>query len=114
MAIKITEETHDRVTLSAADDTAILKGEIDVAKPGNILNPFFDKIKDQMDEQVRLDFTNLDFLNSSGIKCIVSFVMGKKPGSKVVFVVDSNKTWQETSLEVIQSLDEDNISIEKG
>ncbi len=112
MPVNIPEETHKNAVLFASGDTAVISGEIDDADPGLFLTPFFDKIKNQMDDVIRLDFTRLDFLNSSGIKCIVSFVMDKNPGTRVVFVTAPDKTWQKTSLEVIQSLDEDNISIE--
>lgn len=113
MAIDIPEEIHGSATISATNDTAVLKGEIDDAEPGIFLTPFFNKIKTQMGNRVKLDFSLLEFLNSSGIKCIVSFVMGKHPGTQVIFVTDPGKTWQKTSLEVIQSLDEDNIFIEE-
>ena len=113
MPIHIPEKIINKTTLSGKGDTIYLKGEIDDVDPGVILTPFFDLAKDQMDDIIRIDFTGLEFLNSSGIKCIVSFVMDKKPGSKITFITDQGKTWQKTSLEVIQSLDEDNISIEE-
>lgn len=113
MPIHIPEQTVNKSTLYGKGDTIFLKGEIDDAEPGIFLTPFFDLAKDQMDQTIRIDFRGLEFLNSSGIKCIVSFVMDKKPGSKIIFITDSGKTWQKTSLEVIQSLDEENIFIEE-
>ncbi len=64
-----------------------------------------------MEDKVTLDFSELEFINSSGIKCIVSFILEKDESSKVIFLIDSSKSWQEKTLEVIQSLDEDNIEI---
>lgn len=113
MPIHIPEKIISKSSLSGKGNTIYMKGEIDDVDPGVFLTPFFDLAKDQMDDIIRIDFTGLEFLNSSGIKCIVSFVMDKKPGSKIIFVTDPGKTWQKTSLEVIQSLDEDNISIEE-
>jgi hypothetical protein len=113
MPIHIPERIINKSTLSGKGETIYLKGEIDDVDPGVFLTPFFDLAKDQMDSVIRIDFTGLEFLNSSGIKCIVSFVMDKKPGANIIFVTDRDKTWQKTSLEVIQSLDEDNISIEE-
>ncbi len=113
MPIQIPEQVINKSIISGKDDTIYLKGEIDDVDPGKFLTQFFETAKDQMDEIIRIDFKELEFLNSSGIKCIVTFVMDKNPGSKIVFITDSSKTWQRTSLEVIQSLDEDNISIEE-
>ncbi|MCD4676821.1 MAG: hypothetical protein K8S18_12625 [Desulfobacula sp.] len=113
MPIHIPEQIHNKSSISGSGDTLFLKGEIDDVDPGVFLTQFFELAKEQMDQRIKINFTDLEFLNSSGIKCIVSFVMDKKPGSKIVFITDNSKTWQRTSLEVIQSLDEDNISIEE-
>ena len=112
MPIDIPEQINDRAIISGTGDTLFLKGEIDHVDPGVFLRQFFETAKAQMDQSIRIDVSNLEFLNSSGIKCIVAFVMDKKPGSKIIFITDNGKTWQQTSLEVIQSLDEDNISID--
>ena len=113
MAIDIPEEKHNNAAISGIGDTLYLKGEIDDLDPGSFLTGFFEAAKQQMDTVVKIDFTGLEFLNSSGIKCIVTFVMDKKPDSKIIFITDNSKTWQKTSLEVIQSLDEDHILIEE-
>lgn len=112
MSINIPEQIHDKAIISGDGDTIFLRGEIDDFDPGHFLTDFFETAKRQMDKVIKIDFTQLEFLNSSGIKCIVTFVMDKNPDSKIVFITDSSKTWQRTSLEVIQSLDEDNISID--
>jgi len=111
--MNIEERISGSAKLSASGDTAIFTGEIDMRSPSDFLSPFFDEIAVQMGELVRLDFTPLEYLNSSGIKCIVSFVLSKAEGSRIIFVVDNNKSWQKTSFEVIQSLDEGNIIIEE-
>ncbi|MFH2091925.1 MAG: hypothetical protein ABIJ31_06145 [Pseudomonadota bacterium] len=113
MSIQIPEQIHGKAILSGSNDTIFLKGEIDDLDPGLFLTDFFEQAKEQMDQIIKINFTELEFLNSSGIKCIVSFVMDKNPDSKIVFITDRSKTWQKTSLEVIQSLDEDNIAIEE-
>lgn len=112
MAVHIPEQTFDKVKLAANDNIATFVGEIDASDPGIFLTPFFRSIIEQMGQTIAFDFTQLDFLNSSGIKCIVSFVMEKDPDAHVTFYIDSHKTWQRKSLEVIQSLDEDSITIE--
>jgi len=111
--MNIHENVIGTASISAMGDTAVFKGEIDMQNPGDYLVPFFDEIIKQMDGPIRLDFTCLDYLNSSGIKCIVSFVLSKQENHQVIFMVDREKSWQKTSFEVIQSLDEDNILIEE-
>ncbi len=112
MTIQIPEQIHGNATISGSGDTLFLQGEIDDLEPGLFLTGFFEQAKADMDQIIKIDFTQLEFLNSSGIKCIVTFVMDKNPDAKIVFITDISKTWQKTSLEVIQSLDEDNIMIE--
>lgn len=113
MSLNIAKETHDHATLEAQGDTVVFSGELDSPNPGQFLTPFLSQVADQMGDKVRLDFSKLDFLNSSGIKCLVSFVLEKPPEAKVIFITDSAKTWQKTSFEVIQSLDEDSVLIEE-
>jgi len=112
--MNIQEKIAGTAKISASGDTALFEGEIDMQNPSDFLNPFFEDIASQMTKTVRLDFTLLEYLNSSGIKCIVSFVLSRPDNSQVIFVVDNNKSWQKTSFEVIQSLDEENISIQEA
>ncbi len=111
--MNIKESIVGTARISAKDNTATLSGEIDMQTPGDYLNPFFKEVIQQMDGDVRLDFTCLEYLNSSGIKCIVSFVLSKPDDHRITFIVDKKKSWQKTSFEVIQSLDEDNIFIQE-
>ena len=64
------------------------------------------------EEQIIIDIKNLEFLNSAGIKCLLDFLKAKPPNSKVLIKTDMKKTWQRKSMVVIQSIDEDNISLE--
>ena len=93
MPIDIPEQKYNKSCISGQGNTLFLKGEIDDVDPAGFLTPFFTTAKQQMDQVVQLDFRDLEFLNSSGIKCIVSFVMDKKPGASIVFITDSSKTW---------------------
>jgi len=111
--MNIKEKIDGSAKLSASGDIAKFEGEIDMQNPSIFLSPFFDEITEQMQEIVTLDFTALEYLNSSGIKCIVSFVLSKPDNSQVTFLVDNDKSWQKTSFEVIQSLDEENIIIQE-
>lgn len=111
MAIEIAEQNSNRFSYSASGDTVYFKGELDDQNPGDVLDPFFDAVISQMGDSITIDISGLDFLNSSGIKCLIGFLSKRKPGSKVDIKTDSSKTWQATSIKVMQRLDKDNISI---
>ena len=109
--MNIDEIKKDNTVIFAKDDKVVLKGEIDQAKPGEFLNPFFENVISQMNDSVILDVQELEFMNSSGLKAIITFVMNRKKDSKLIIKVDMDKTWQKTSLKVVASLDS-NIIIE--
>ena len=111
MPLSIAKEQNINAITYASDATVFFMGEIDSSDPSIYLIPFFDKVLEQMDSVVTLDVTALEFINSSGIKCFVSFILEKEPNSKVIFLIDDTKSWQEKTLEVIQSLDEEHIEL---
>lgn len=88
-------------------------GDIDMQDPGVILDPLFDKIHQgclsKGITQVKLDFTQLTFLNSSGIKSIAKWIMklvDLPEGKKYTIAIVHNKdiTWQVTSLPTLTFL----------
>ena len=113
MALNIPEEIHGRVKISAIDDTVFLSGEIDQLNPASFLKPFFKKIEDQMDDHIILDIRNLIYLNSSGIRCIITFLIARQPETTVVFLRNKDVLWQHNSLEIIKEIDSPKISIQE-
>ena len=111
MDMFIEEQTHGNAIISAEGITIYLKGEIDSVEPGEYLTPFFTSVIEQMNDAVVCDLTELEFINSSGIKCIVSFILERDFESKVTFKLDVSKSWQLKTMEVIQSLDEEKIEL---
>lgn len=97
------------------DGRLILKfiGTIDHTNPGEFLDPLLDKVHTQAVArsipQVEADITELEFLNSNGIKSVIKWVMrhmelteGARYGLKVTY---SRKiTWQQTCLKAINHL----------
>lgn len=112
MVFNIPRQTHNRATISATDNIIMLEGDIDHNDPEVFIKPFLEKVLSQMDETIILDIKNLEFLNSAGIKCLLDFLKAKPPDSKVIIKTDNKKTWQRKSMTVMQSLDEENISLE--
>jgi anti-anti-sigma factor len=112
MKFNIPKQTFDRATISVTGNTIVLEGDIDHNNPEIFLRPFFKKAANQLRESLVLDITNLEFLNSSGIKCMLDFLKSRAPDSKVIIKTDKRKTWQRNSMSVVKSLDEKNISLD--
>ena len=113
MVFNIPKQTHNRATISATGNTIILEGEIDHNDPEDFIKPFFDEVLSQIHELLIIDIKNLEFINSSGIKCLLDFLKAKPRNTRIIIKTDSRKTWQLKSMEVIQSLDKENISLEE-
>ncbi len=88
-------------------------GDIDMQDPGVILDPLFEKVHQgclsKGIRQVKLDFTQLTFLNSSGIKSIAKWIMKlvDLPEDKkytITIVHNRDITWQVTSLPTLTFL----------
>ena len=109
MDLQISKQTYGNAAVSANGNTVYLQGEIDARDTEKFLTPFFKKINEAVDGDLHIDLKSLDFINSAGIKCLISFILNRKKGIKVTFLVDQNKTWQQDALEIIKSLDENNI-----
>ncbi|MBN1697989.1 MAG: hypothetical protein JW881_10785 [Spirochaetales bacterium] len=112
MGFRIPKKTYDRATISARDNTIVLEGDIDHDNPDSFLKPFFKEVSSRFHDLLILDITNLEFLNSSGIKCMLDFLKTRAPESKVIIKTDRSKTWQRNSMSVVQSLDEHNIALD--
>lgn len=84
-----------------------IEGVIDHQDPGVILDPFFDSVHKSCLANnignVKVFLQNLNFLNSSGIKCLAKWVLGLsqvQPDKRYKIVIHQNPTitWQKTSL----------------
>jgi hypothetical protein len=107
------DEKFGKYTISYVKNTVSLNGEIDDKFPQKILDPFFDKVLERMEKQVTIDIRGLNFINSSGIKSLVNFLLKKRPNSKITILSSLQERWQTTSLSLLQSLDKTNIMIKK-
>jgi len=108
---------EERITIDVIDteDGIEIKfaGDIDMEDPSLILDPFFDKVHNGVLahnlKEVKANFSELNFLNSSGIKSVAKWIM------KLVDLADDKKyliriihnkdiTWQVTSLPTLTFL----------
>jgi hypothetical protein len=93
--------------------TVYFHGKINMQNPGAIFGPFFDemhqKIVDNGIKNVTADFTDLQFLNSSGLKSIIRWIMNDAnlPDDKqyhIKILYNKEIGWQETSLTTFKDL----------
>lgn len=110
-AFDIKDIVQEKMSIKVTDDPEGLQitveGIIDLQDPGVILDPFFESVhKTCLDKKlgsVKVNLQNLNFLNSSGIKCLAKWVLGLShvPADKrykVVIQQNPGITWQKTSL----------------
>lgn len=111
-----------RVFIEETDNgpTLFIEGIIETRDPGEILRPFFiDLHKAIIIEGLRefhFDVKKLQFMNSSGIKSIVEWVMyvddlPLDKQYKIIFHYDHSIMWQESSIKTISMLNPERIMI---
>lgn len=118
----ISEEKFSVVLNDTSDGVSVVfTGDIDMADPSIILNPFFQQVHDGSlangFTQVVGDFTKLSFLNSSGIKAIAKWIMllAAVPSDKqykIKINYDKGVAWQATSLPTLKFLVPDVVLID--
>ena len=93
--------------------TVYFHGKINMQNPGAIFGPYFDelhhKIIDANIDKVVADFTDLQFLNSSGLKSIIRWIMSdaslpKENQYSIKILYNKEIGWQETSLTTFKDL----------
>lgn len=86
--------------------TIIWLGRSDLAEPVKSLAPFFQLILGQIpNRQLLMDFTKLEFMNSSTVPAIISFAKllnEKGISSKIIY--DNNQQWQRNSFRALQTV----------
>ena len=108
---------NDKVQIAVDDGESLMtirfKGKIDDADPGVFMDPTLEEIHQQIVahglNEVNADFTELSFLNSSGIKSLIKWIMrqtelGEDQKYKINFLYSSRITWQQTSLKALTYL----------
>jgi hypothetical protein len=104
-----------QITVDEREGATVIRfaGNIDDANPGAFLDPTLEEIHQQVLahrlKEVDADFTELSFLNSSGIKSLIKWIMRQTelPDDqkyKIRFVYSSRITWQQTSLKALTYL----------
>jgi len=109
------EISHDTFKIIIFDNHVKISGIIEVREPGDILYQFFSDLHNEILEKeikrIYLDIALLEFMNSSGIKEIVEWVLklddlDEKNSYKITFLYNPNILWQESSINTIIYLNE--------
>ena len=109
----ITERARVEVINTPKSIKVLFNGEIDSKNPDSVFLPFFMNIHNQVIknkfELVELDFGNLSFMNSGGIKTLIKWLTKaiiSNSGKKYKFVILANSkiAWQESSLKMLAKL----------
>jgi hypothetical protein len=118
MQISTVQAAGGRVRLRVDGDTIYMAGEIDQLSPRDFMAGFFEIVHNMaLGESlplVRVDVTELLFLNSSGIKEFLSWILRRNriPAEKkykINFLFDPTVSWQPVTLPRLRDLDPDGI-----
>ena len=115
---------HERLSIDVSDQPkgvhVKIVGNIDMQDPSRLLDPFFAKLHESAVQnsvaEIEVDFRQLDFLNSSGIKALAKWIMllgMSKPERRYRVKMLHNKAvaWQSTSLPTLTLLIPGTVSL---
>ncbi|MBN2444737.1 MAG: hypothetical protein JXJ04_25500 [Spirochaetales bacterium] len=105
--LNVKSVSESGIEMKTEGNTIIFSGSINHPRPQVFMEPFMDAVHDNIVEkkikEVNFDITDLRFLNSSGIREIVDWVlkMSKLPDSEkymINFICSKQHKWQESSI----------------
>lgn len=116
------EVEKTKLVIQDIEDSILLvvSGEIDMRDPSIFILPYLLNIHEAVIaggiKTISVDFSNLSYVNSSGIKTIISWLMKSKDvpngkGYKVKIIQNSDIAWQESTFPVIMKLFPDLVTI---
>ena len=120
MQISTVQAAGGRISLRVDGDTVFIAGEIDQLSPRDFLAGFFEIVHSMaLGEclgEVKVNVTELSFLNSSGIKEFLSWILRRNriptdKKYKINFLFDPTVPWQPITLPRLRDLDVDGIQM---
>jgi hypothetical protein len=118
MHISTVRAAGGKVILSAAGETVFLAGEIDQLSPRDFMAGFIEIVHNMVLGEglleVKVDVTQLAFVNSSGIKELLSWILRRNriPRDRkyrINFLFDPAVAWQPVTLPRLRELDPEAI-----
>ena len=107
-ALQVSEEKYSAGLVNDATGLKVsFRGTISTVNPAAVLNPFVDAVHAQLSganlKDIRVDFTELEFCNSSGFKAFIHWIqrvqaLPEGQRYKLRFVSSPARKWQRTSL----------------
>ncbi len=107
-ALQVSEEKYSAGLVNDATGLKVsFRGTISTVNPAAVLNPFVDAVHAQLSganlKDIRVDFTELEFCNSSGFKAFIHWIqrvqaLPEAQRYKLRFVSSPARKWQRTSL----------------
>ena len=104
---------NNKLQIKVDGSSIIMTGEINEKEPGKDLKDFFEELNlyfvDKKINEVSIDVRSLFFLNSSGIKEIIKWVMNlneiyRKSHGKIKFYCSKDIIWQKPSFVPISNI----------
>jgi hypothetical protein len=107
-ALQVSEEKYSAGLANDAEGLRVVfKGTISTVNPASVLNPFVEAVHRHVaaagSKEVRIDFTELEFCNSSGFKAFINWIqkvqaMEEPSRYRLRFLASATRKWQRTSL----------------
>lgn len=107
-ALQVSEEKYSAGLVNDATGLKVaFRGTISTVNPAAVLNPFVDAVHGQLSganvREIRVDFTELEFCNSSGFKAFIHWIqrvqsLPEAQRYKLRFLSSPTRKWQRTSL----------------
>lgn len=104
---------NNKLQIKIDGSSITMTGEINEKEPGKDLKDFFEELNlyfvDKKINEVSIDVRSLFFLNSSGIKEIIKWIMNlneiyRKSRGKIKFYCSKDITWQKPSFVPISNI----------
>jgi hypothetical protein len=121
MGLNIYSVNESGVSMNFEGETVTISGSIDCLDPGTFMSPFLNDaheyvLKEEMNS-VSVDILNLNFLNSSGIKEFVNWIMKlefleEEKKYEIKFLCNHEYLWQEPSIRTLAFLNPDYVKME--
>jgi hypothetical protein len=122
LPFQVAEEKYSAALLADASGARVVfRGTISTVNPAEVLNPFVDAVHDQLAadkvKEVRVDFRELEFCNSSGFKSFIHWIQRiqqlPEPSRYTLrFISTPARKWQRTSLLALSCYGVSLVSIE--